>query len=177
MKDRPDGSLSASLNLARIEEGTRATLSGGWARSLPGGRIAFDLGATRAAGGESGLTGSASWNHELKNGRIDARLRHGFAANSDDAESRVSSLSAGFTHALGPLTDMRFDLAYARTETASTGEETARKEFGAGLSHKLSEDWSLTLGYRRIYRRDEVTDWARSDSVHVTFGRAFSVRF
>lgn len=179
VKARTDGTLRADLNLTRIEEGTRIGLSGGWTRTLPEGELAFNLGATRGASGEIGATGSASYSQNLPNGRLNARLSRGFTADADDAESIVTTLSGGYSRALGPLTNLQLDMVFAQTEDSDSGDTVSRAQVGAGVSHDLGHDWSLGIGYRHAWRQDEAVgiDNARSDTIYMTLGKAISVRY
>lgn len=167
------GDLSASLSLTRVEEGTRTSLGLGWSQPLPDGRIAVTLGATRAAGGQSALTGRLSWRRTLPSGGISASVAQGFAANADDAETRFTHARIDWSHDLTALT--RLDLGLAHLRNVTGGTSTTRAEFSAGIRHMLNEDWTLDAGYRRIGRNG--AGRAQSDSLYLSVGRSFATRF
>ncbi len=176
VRSLPRGQLSGSLNLAKLEEGTRTALSVGWNQPLPDGGLSFNLGATRAASGNTNLTGRFAWNRKLKDGTLSASLAQGVGENSDDEETRFTTAQANWSRSLTPLTGVTFGLVYARN-IAAEGDRATRAEFSAGIRHKLSEDWSLNAGYRRIGARDDGEDWAQSDSLYLSVGRSFATRF
>lgn len=172
------GRLSASLNLAKVEEGTRSTVGIGWQLPLPNGRLAANLGFTRAASGSSGPTGGLSWAQEIMPD-INARagLNHGFAANNDDRETRFTNASAAVSAPLGRLTALNLGLDWVQNDVSGGGDETRQGSLSLGISHELGQDWSLSTGYRRIHRRENDLDWAQSDNLYISVGRNFAVRF
>lgn len=178
VKERAQGNLTARFDLAQIEEGTRATLGFGYERSRADGKLGFDLGLTRAASGDFGLSGGLLWTREMPNGNLNARLSQSYSADSDDAETRVTRLSAGYGRALDPLTNLQLDLAHVRTDTlGSDDEQIRRSEIGATLSRQLDADWRLSLGYRHIWHEDSDSGMAQSDRLSLTIGRALAIRF
>ncbi|KAA8606401.1 hypothetical protein AL036_14690 [Salipiger aestuarii] len=171
------GTLSGTLGLSRIEEGTRSTIDVGWSQALPDGALGVNLGVTRAASGDAGLTGGLSWSQDLPNGRVKAALRHGFGANSDDQETRFTNASASLSHQLTPLTAMTLGVSYVRNEVSDSDSTTRQGALNAGVSHDLGQDWGLGAGYRHTVRREDGPDWAASDSLYLSLGRTFSVRY
>lgn len=172
------GRLSGSLNLAKIEEGTRSSLSLGWQQPLPDGAVNVSLGLTQAASGGSGLTGGLTWNSEiLPDIDASATLRHGFAANSDDQETRFTNASASLAAPLGALTSLNLGLNWVQNDVEDEDSDARQGSFNASISHELGQDWSLTTGYRRIHRREDDEDWAQSDILYLNVSRSFSVRY
>jgi uncharacterized protein (PEP-CTERM system associated) len=132
---------------------------------------------TRAASGDSGLTGRVDWDHALPNGRLGASLAHGFATDDDDAETRYTNASANYQTPLGPLTTLDLGLSWVQNVSTEDDGETRQGALNAGVSHMLGQDWSLGAGYRRIHRRKDDADWAESDALYFSFAREFSVRY
>ncbi|MDO6587007.1 hypothetical protein Q4543_15950 [Salipiger sp. 1_MG-2023] len=171
------GTLSGTFGVTRIEEGTRSSVGLGWSQALPQGALEVTLGLTRPTSGNIGLTGGLSWSRDLPNSRIETSLRHGFAANSDDEETRFTNASASLSRQLTPLTDLTLGIGYVRNVVEDSDSTTSQGSFDAGISHALDQDWTLGAGYRHTHRREDDEDWAQSDSLYLSIGRAFSVRY
>jgi hypothetical protein len=177
VQERPAGSLSARLDLAHIEEGTRATLGLGWERQRPDGALGLDLGVTRSAGGTLGLSGALNWRRDLPDGRLQAQLSQRFGADSDDRETRVTRVTAGYAKALDPLTDLSLDIAHVQTASPEDDGGQRRSEIGAALTRQLDPDWRLSLGYRHIWADEDDSGPAQSDTLYLSIGRSLAIRF
>ncbi|MFW2541566.1 hypothetical protein ACN2XU_02910 [Primorskyibacter sp. 2E107] len=177
--ERPRGSLSFSVSASQVEEGTSYSLSSGWAPKLANGSLSFSLGASRSANGTDAVTGGVSYSRKLPRGTLSAQLRRGLTSGTEDTEELFTLTSASYRHAFSPLTGMQFSLSYLDTKDLAAGARTNRGELGLGIQHRLSKEWAVNLGYRRVMLRETAvgSGWAESDSVYVSMGRTFSHRF
>lgn len=173
----PDGSMGASLSLTQIEEGTRSRIGVNWSQRTDNKRLSLDLGLSRSAAGEYGLSGGAAWAVTLPRTTLGASLNTGFGADDDDRETRFASLSTQLSHALGPMTDLSLNLSAAQSQATGGGGESLQWSAGASVSHRLNRDWAVNLGITHTSLRENSAAWAQSQSVFVSVGRSLSIRF
>ncbi len=170
------GSLSAMLFTEKTEDGTRSGLTLGRSVELPSGQLSYSLGATRGATGEVNLTGALDWAQELPRGQISLGLRRSVASGEGDAETLATSLNAGLSQNLSPLTSLTFGLNAAEAAEAATGTTTRTATLNATLTHALTEDWALDAGYSYRWRDEDTEGRANSDTVFLELRREFEWR-
>ena len=172
---RPRGTLGLDLSLEDTEDGQRETLRFRNNLELPGGTLAYSLGAAIGVDDEVRLIGSLDYSLALPRGSLTAALNRSLRAGSDDLETAVTSASLGYQQELSPLSRLSLSLNWAESTETDTRITTTNASIGATYSHDLTKDWAMDLGYLYRLRDEDGEGEASSDQVFLGLRREFSV--
>lgn len=175
--DRPLGALTADLSATDTADGTRLGFAIGRSYALPAGRLSASLGLTRAAEGETALTGSLDWRQDLPQGAaVTARVERNVTSGTDDTDRVVTLASIGYDRPLGAAGSLGLDLSFLDSRTPATGDSVSDASLRATYSRALTPDWALDLGLTRRLRDSDSAGRADSTAAFVTLGRSFDFR-
>lgn len=167
--DRPAGGLDGLIYTNNTPDGTEVGFSVGGSYEQPLVTLSAQLGLTRGIEGDIYPSGELSLVRTLPNGVFDALLFQEITAGSDDLETLRSGLSLGLTQDLGALTTLNLDLNYVNSEQTNDDSTITEGNFGASVSHLMSEAWLVDFGYR--YRMRDEGQQANSNEVFLGFRR------
>jgi len=154
--DMPNGDLTAGIDAGTNQDGTRFGASLGRSLDLPDGYLSASLGLTRLEDSDTDVVASLNWQKELPNGNLNARLNRSVRSNNNDADVLTTTLFLGYSHNLSETSGLRFNLAYAETDeggnditqtslSASYRRELTRDwDMNFGISHR--ERGETTVG-------------------------------
>lgn len=172
--DLPVGTASAALRVTQdSDEGQRQTLEFGRDFETPVNTVSARLGITRADSTGTDLVGSLSWSHTLPDGALGLDIARSVSFDDDDEEVETSTLAISWLKNISEISSISLEMEYEQSDSAT--ESIEQVSFGAGYTHRLTEDWNLDtgVGYRV---RDDADGRARSPSVFVALSREFQVR-
>lgn len=177
--DRPLGSLTADLNLAHTEDGSRFETALGRQLEMPLGEIAGQVGVARGTNGETYLTGRLNYGHSLPRGALNVGLSRDIASDNEEDSERISTrLSFSYLQELTRASSFRFAANWAEFEDSGTGLETSNATLEAIYSYEVTRDWSLDTGYRHDYRAgDSLPSAGRSNALFLEVRRTFTGSF
>ncbi len=173
--DRARGSLGLNYAIDDTEDGQRQSLTFRHNLDLVRGTLAYSLGASRGVTGEIRPVVSLDYSLALPRSSLTLGLDRSVTADSEDAETVVTSVSLDYRQDLGPRSRISLSLNWATSETTATNLTTTNTNLGATYSHDLTEDWALDAGYRHRLRDEDGAGEGRSDSVFLGLRRDFSV--
>ncbi len=142
----PRGSLRAKLSTTRDDDGSRSSLSFGRVIDLPQGSLSVDLGVTEATGSGVDMTGAVSWQQDLANGSLSARLSRAVTSDTDNDDTLVTAFSLGMTQELNPRLALNLGASWTQSDKQATGLVTDTTGLDASLSYALTEDWAMNFG-------------------------------
>lgn len=173
--DQPSGKVSAQITANRAADG--ALLWGaslGRSFDLPTTSLSARLGLTENLDGAAVVTGDLSYTQRLPEGQISLSAQQGLTAGGANDGRRNTTVQAGYTQTLSPLSNMQLGFDYAQTRDIDASY-LANGSFSASYGMRLTPDWQLNLG-ARLNLRDDGSDRTRSQSVFVGLDRSFAFR-
>lgn len=175
--ERPRGPITATFGAASTEDGERYSFEVGRTLEMPRGTLSGQIGATRATDGEVYVSGALDYSHALPRGIVTVGLSRDVSSGNDEDDERVRTLlNLGYVMELSPLSSVRLNADWARTEETLPGASSTSASLGATYSHDLTRDWTLDTGYRhRIL--DEDVGRANGNTVFLELRRDFVTRF
>lgn len=173
--DMPNGTLNASYEVTRDQDGKREFLRFGRTLEQPLGALSFNVGATRKGSGDPKLIGGLNWRRDLPTGRITLGLNRGVTVNDDDEERISTTANFGYMHEINQLSSLGFDASYGLTESSITGNDTQRTDLTASYNYALTPDWSLSTGVSYRIRDEDRLGRTDSTSVFLRIGREFTI--
>lgn len=172
----PNGSVSLNLGATDTEDGTRYSLSAARTIELPVWNVSGSLGVTQEVSGALALTGGLDVSHTLPNGSLTGNLSRTVSSGSEDEEQEIFTAGAGYSTQLSPLTSFNVNFSYTDRSDTGAGDDSSLSVIDLGVSHTLSEDWSMNVGLQhRIVDESDGTR-ARDNRLSVNLRRDFSVR-
>jgi hypothetical protein len=174
--DRPNGMITAGLDSTFTADGARYSASIGRSLDLPNGALSASAGLTAAEGGAPQTTASLSWRQNLPRGAFSAQLRRSVNIAADDTANLATVLALGYRHDINALSALDFRATYSVTGETGPDNRVDRASFTASYLHALTADWNLNAGYTYRMRDEETVGQARSNTIFVGLGRAFSLR-
>lgn len=170
VQDRPNGSLSGSLNSNIDENGRRTTLRVDRVLELPEAQLRFGLGASRDE--DTGSTDplySVSYNQNLPRGSFSAGLEQSFGTDTQGDETLDTRLRLALSHELTPVSSLsaRFSVRDTATGSAFT-TDTRQVNVGLDYSHALNRDWALVAGFS--HTRQDRADGTRDTDDRLYLG-------
>lgn len=175
--DRPDGGYGATFTATDTEEGRQYALTLSRDITLRNAALSAGIGASRAANGESYLSGSLDYRLEGEAGSLTVGIDRSLRSDSSDAEELLTSLSLATDYVLTPQSALGADLTLARAENTATGDGTDVASLGISYSRTLTRDWSLSASYSFEHRDPDDGASAQASSIGVSISRSFDVRF
>ncbi|MES2548578.1 MAG: hypothetical protein V4630_02655 [Pseudomonadota bacterium] len=168
------GTVSGLLRVTTDEdEGQRESLEIGRDLETPRDTISARLGLTRADTTGTDLIGLLLWNRTLPDGSLGVELYHRVGFDEDDGEVDSSAVTVTWLKNVSDISSISLDVSYETSNSAV--EDIEQIEFGAGYSHRLTQDWNLATGVNYAVR-DDIDGRARSPGVFVALSREFQVR-
>lgn len=176
---QPTGSLSFGLTASETDSsGTQVGFSVSRELDLSEtAGLSAELGVTRPAEGGTVVTGGLSYRQTLADGAISASVNRTVSVDSDDGESVVTSLGAGYSTALTPDLSLSLSAAFARSSETATDVDTDVADLGLQLSYDLTQDWALSAGVSRQWRTEDPGATTTTDTISVGLSRTFQWRY
>lgn len=174
---RPNGELGLSLSQDVTEDGDRQSLRFSHSLELPRGTLGYNLGVSRDVAGNLHPVAGIDWQRQLPRGQISLSYDRSVTANNDDEETLRDKLSFDYGTELTASTRLSLALALARQENTLSGLTTTNADVTARISHDLTPDWALDLGYVHRIRDEDATGNATSDKIYLELRRNFTFRF
>jgi hypothetical protein len=174
---RPNGEMGLTLSHDVTEDGDRQSLRFSHSLELPRGTLGYNLGVSRDVAGNLHPVAGIDWQQQLPRGQIGLSYDRSVTANNEDEETLRDKLSFDFGTELTASTRLNLGLALARQENTLSGLTTTNTDVTASLSHDLTPDWALDLGYVHRIRDEDASGEATSDKIYLELRRNFSFRF
>ena len=171
--ERPLGDITARLGASRDDAGDvywQASL--GRALDLPGARLSGQLGLVEDSSDQIRLTGTLRYSQETPTGQISLSAAQSVAPGGD---RRSTSLSAGYSHAVTPLSTLGLGLDVARATDLDGDADLTTGSLSASYGWEVTRGWDLRLG-ARAELRDDAGDRNRSSTAFVQLSRSLSWR-
>ncbi|OWJ77761.1 hypothetical protein [Haematobacter genomosp. 1] len=171
-----NGTVGISFDQSQNTSGSRSTLQVSRAMDLPSGSLALSLGASRGDSGKTTAIGSITYNHDLENGSLSARLSQSVSTNSDDEEVEARNFLLRLSHELTPVSGVSLSVSYADLNNLQdSGGDRTRSQIRAAYSHDLTRDWELSGGYEYT-QLERPAGTAKENAVFLTIQRQFLFR-
>lgn len=169
-----NGSGSVILSVTDKPDNIRTTnLSFGRGFETASSSFAFTLGLTDG-NGSNDVIGSLRYAQEFERGSVNLRASRSVTTSSDDTDRLSTLVAAGYTHEIGPNSNLGINATWSETRTPATDAATTNSTIGITYSHALTEDWALNTGITHRTRDTSTTPTARSNTLFVGLSRSWN---
>lgn len=176
LQQMPNGTLGLNGSLTRNTDGARTSLSVSRTLDLSDQeQLAATAGVSKGDSSRVSFIGSLAYGHDLPRGRINAHLSQSVRSDSNDEDVQVSSARVGLSYDLTALSDLRFGLAYVKTDRLASDDDRERSQFSASYNHQLTPDWEMSGGYE-FTRLDRESGRAQKNSFFLSIQHQFQAR-
>lgn len=172
-KTLSDGSLTASLNLARSTSGETNTLRFGRQFELPTGRFGFNLGASSVNGNTPELIGGLNWSGAGKDSNVSLNLNRSVSVDSNDESRFSTTMLAHYDYTINAFSNLAADLSYTVLDRTTLSNGVRRSELELSYRRQLTEDWNLRTGLSYQVRDEDTVGKTDSQNLFVSLSRSF----
>jgi hypothetical protein len=176
--DLPNGTVSARFNSNHSRAGTRQTLRFRRDMDLPTGQIGLSVGATRGSGSDIKPLVELDYRQDFARATLLATVSQTGSANSVGEEYLNSRANLRYVHELSRLMQLDLNLRLTDVEqiSAAGGGDRQRTTASLAVNYDLTEDWTLSTGYRHEEQVSNGVTTLRGNEIFANFQRSFDLR-
>ena len=174
--DRPQGAVTGELRTQVTATGRRDALRIGRSFALREGTLSGSVGAIRFDDGEIRPAAELRFARPLRSGALSVSLNQTAAVDDDDRNVIRTALAAGISRDINSVSSLNGRVTLAAVDVVD-GDSSLSAGLSVGYTRVLTRDWALTSGYQLNLRDGDSSASRTSNTLFVSLGRDFDLRF
>ena len=174
--DRPLGAVTGEFRTQVTATGRRDAVRLGRSFALREGSLSGSIGAIRFDDGAVRPAAELRFDRPLRSGALSVSLNQTAAVDDDDRNVIRTALAAGISRDINSVSSLNGRVTLAAVDVVD-GDSALNAGLSVGYTRTLTRDWALTSGYQLNVRDGDDSAERTSNTLFLTLGRTFDLRF